>query len=239
MADRARQFLQKLRFGQSSGAAGGGGSGAGSGAGSSGSDAVHVPADPGLLGFLRGLQAGSGDSTLPPLEPGHDFSGHNVLRQMRERDEVKRAPELDRGTIDALAEVFDYVFADPAIPVQLKYVIGRLQIPVLKAAMIDRDFFLTDVHPARQLVDALAAAALAWVPESGETDPLYRHIDGAVKRVLAEFADDLELFRTLLANLQDFVNQLDGAAQEQILPVARQQQSGGLTATRQVASVKP
>ena len=224
MAERARQFLHKLGFGQSSGGAGGGGSG--SGAGGGGSDAVHVPADPGLLGFLRGLQAGSGDSTLPPLEPGYNFSGHNVLRQMRERDEVRRAPELDRGTIDALAEVFDYVFADPAIPVQLKYVIGRLQIPVLKAAMIDRDFFLTDAHPARQLVDGLAAAALAWAPESGDTDPLYRHIDGAVKRVLAEFTDDLELFRTLLAELQDFVNRIDGAAQEQILPVAQQQQSG-------------
>ena len=223
MADRARQFLQKLGFGQSAGAAAGAGSGPATGGG--GSDAVQVPADPGLLGFLRGLQAGTGESTLPPFESGHDFSGHNVLRQMRDRDEVKRAPELDRGTIDALAEVFDYVFADPAIPVQLKYVIGRLQIPVLKAAMIDRDFFLTDAHPARQLVDALAAAALAWAPESGDTDPLYRYIDGAVKRVLVEFADDLELFRTLLAELQDFVNRLDGAAQEHILPVAQQQQS--------------
>ena len=222
MADRARQFLQKLGFGRAPGGAGGEGPAGDGGA----SDIVHTPADPGLLGFLRGLQASSGDSTLPPLGPGHDLSDHNLLRQMRERDEVKRAPELDRGTIDALAEVFDYVFADPAIPVQLKYVIGRLQIPVLKAAMIDRDFFLTDAHPARQLVDALAAAALSWNPETGDADPVYRHIEGAVRRVLAEFVDDLGLFRTLLAELQEFVNRVDGAAQEQIRPVAQQQQSG-------------
>ncbi|MEO6624132.1 MAG: DUF1631 family protein, partial [Burkholderiaceae bacterium] len=225
MADRARQFLQKLGFGRAQAGADGGASGSGGG-GEGASDVVRTPADPGLLGFLRGLQFSTGDSTLPPMEPGHDFSDHNVLRQMRERDEVKRAPELDRGTIDALAEVFDYVFADAAIPVQLKYVIGRLQIPVLKAAMIDRAFFLTDAHPARQLVDALAAAALSWNPESGDSDPVYRHIDGAVKRVLGEFVDDLDLFRILLAELQEFVNRLDGAAQEQIRPVAQQQQSG-------------
>ncbi len=222
MADRARQFLQKLGFGRAQDGQGG----AAGGGGGASADVLQTPADPGLLGFLRGLQGSTGDSSLPPMDQGHDFSAHNVLRQMRERDEVKRAPELDRGTIDALAQVFDYVFADSAIPVQLKYVIGRLQIPVLKAAMIDRDFFLTDAHPARQLVDALAAAALSWSPASGDTDPVYQHIDGAVKRVLAEFVDDLELFRTLLAELQAFVNGIDGAAQERIRPVAQQQQSG-------------
>ena len=236
IADRARQFLHKLGFGapatagdggSGDGDSGSGGAGAGGGgAGGAGSDAgvVKTPADAALMGFLGGLQAGAGSSQFPEWARGQDIAGGNVLRQMREREEVQRAPELDRGTVDALAEVFDYVFADKAIPLQLKYVIGRLQIPVLKAAIIDRDFFLSSEHPARRLVDSLAAAAVGWTPEMGETDPLYRCIDATAKRVLTEFDDDLELFRQCLVEFDAFMLTHAQRAEVQIKPTATQEQ---------------
>jgi len=238
IADRARQFLQKLGFGaggSAGGSAGGAGGDAddasgfgagGNGAGGAGGSGVvtRLPADPGLMGFLGGLQAGARSLQFPDWARGQDIAGQNVLRQMREREEVQRAPELDRGTVDALAEVFDYVFADKAIPLQLKYVIGRLQIPVLKAAIIDRDFFLSSAHPARQLVDSLAASAVGWVPEMGEDDPLYVCIDDTVKRVLAEFEDDLALFRKCLADFEAFVQAHAQRAEGQIKPAASQEQ---------------
>lgn len=235
IAERARDFLQKLGFGRaaaggggsggSGGGGGGGGGGTGTGDGSgAGAAPVHAPVDPDLMGFLGGLQAGTGVSVPPAVwSEGQDLRGHNLLRQMREREEVQRAPELDRGTIDALAEVFDFVFADPAIPIQLKYVIGRLQIPVLKAAMIDRDFFLSGEHPARKLVDALAAAALGWSPERGESDPLYVRIQSTVLKVLNDFDNDLALFRQLLAEFEAFVGESEQQAQVHIAPVAHQQ----------------
>ncbi len=232
IASRARQFLHKLGIGGAGagaggpgeGAAGGDGQGDGSAAGASGGGAYHPPADPELMGFLGGLQAGAGTSQFPDWARGQDIAGQNVLRQMREREEVQRAPELDRGTVDALAEVFDYVFADKSIPLQLKFVIGRLQIPVLKAAIIDRDFFLSSAHPARQLVDALAAAAVGWTPEMGETDPLYQCIDRGVKRVLAEFDHDLGLFRELLTELEAFLHANQQQAEVHIKPAAGAEQ---------------
>ncbi len=225
IAHRARQFLQKLGFG-GPGAGGDGGDGSGGGAGGfGGGGGAHAPADPELMGFLGGLQAGAGASQFPAWAQGQDIAGQNVLRQMRDHEEVQRATEIDRGTVDALAEVFDYVFADKAIPLQLKFVIGRLQIPVLKAALIDRDFFLSGEHPARQLVDALAAAAVGWVPESGETDPLYQQIDGTVRRVVAEFEADLALFRSLLAELEAFVQANQQQAEVRIEPAANDEQS--------------
>ncbi len=230
IAHHARQFLQKLGFGGAGAGAGGGdgggdGSAQGSGGFGGGGGGAHAPADPELMGFLGGLQAGAGASQFPAWAQGQDISGQNVLRQMREREEVQRATEIDRGTVDALAEVFDYVFADKAIPLQLKFVIGRLQIPVLKAALIDRDFFLSGEHPARQLVDALAAAAVGWVPESGETDPLYQQIDGTVRRVVAEFEADLALFRSLLAELEAFLQANQQQAEVRIEPAANDEQS--------------
>ena len=249
IAARARQFLQKLGFGRKpvgeatdasgvpgvtgSGSAGGGGGGFGDGVGGAadtgdtGNGPVsHAPADSAFMGYLGGLQAGAQAAAMRPWTEGQDIREQNLLRQMRDRDEVRRAPELDRGTVDALAEVFDYVFADRSIPMQLKILIGRLQIPVLKAAMIDRDFFLTPEHPARKLVDALAAASVAWIPEKGEGDPLYLRIETTVKRVLTEFENDLSLFAVLLAEFNIFLLQTEQQAQVQIDPAADLEQRG-------------
>ena len=183
-------------------------------------------ADPEFMGYLGDLQAGAGASSSYQFLEGQNPSDHNILRQMRDLEQVRRAPELDRGTVDALAEVFDFVFADQAIPVQMKFVIGRLQIPVLKAAMIDRDFFLSADHPARRLVDTLASASVAWAPEKGENDPLYVRIETTVKRVLNEFEDDLDLFSELLQKFTEFLFETEQQAQGRIEPAADHERKG-------------
>ena len=59
----------------------------------------------------------------------------------------------------------------------IKALIGRLQIPVLKAAMLDGAFFSKKSHPSRLLVNALAEAGIGWSPTMGQDDPLYRKIE--------------------------------------------------------------
>ncbi len=240
VAAHARQFLQRMGFGSESHGAAGGRAATGavySGTGQAGGEAdseMHTRpnfavASPALMGYLGGLQAGaSAHAAAAPKQwyEGQDLAEHNVLRQMRDRDEIRHAPELDRGTVDALAEVFDYVFADQAIPIQMKFIIGRLQIPVLKAAMIDRDFFLSDQHPARRLVDTLAGASVAWAPEKGEEDPLYVRIEHTVQRVLTEFENDLALFVDLLREFTEFLFESEQQAQVRVEPVAEQERTG-------------
>lgn len=222
VAAHARQFLQRLGLGSRSTTP--------QDAGSADSEINTRPdfavASPALMGYLGNLQAGASATPHRQWQEGQDLREHNVLRQMRERDEIRHAPELDRGTVDALAEVFDFVFADQAIPIQMKFIIGRLQIPVLKAAMIDRDFFLSDQHPARRLVDTLAGASVAWAPEKGEHDPLYQRIEHTVQRVLTEFEDDLSLFVDLLREFTEFLFESEQQAQVRVEPVAQQEHKG-------------
>lgn len=218
VAAQARHFLQRL------GLVAGGGSGAGAASLEGQARPVQV-ASPALMGYLGTLQAGALVQQAPAWNDGDSFDDYNVLRQMREHDEVRRAPDLDRGTVDALAEVFDFVFADQAIPMQMKVIIGRLQIPVLRAAMMDRDFFLSDQHPARRLVDTLASASVAWTPEKGEGDPLYVRIEHTVQRVLTEFEDDLNLFVELLRDFTEFLFETEQQAQARVEPVARLEHS--------------
>ena len=211
IATHARQFLQKLGFGTASGGFASGDT----------STMISAPVDPGLMGYLGGLQADGGAEFIHEWGDTLDPTGHNVLRRMREHEQIKQAPEIDRGTVDALAEVFDYVFADHAIPAQLKVVIARLQIPTLKAAMIDREFFRSENHPARKLIDALARGSVTWNIEKGEQDPLYLQIDKTVHRALTEFEDDLALFDELSQEFAEFLNQAEQQAQTQIEPVAK------------------
>jgi hypothetical protein len=222
IAEHARSFLQRLGWQQSAHTE----SEAPSAPRARAPASAPAEFDPGLMSYLSQIQArqqAAADS-MPAFDDAAPQAHTNVLRQLREQDEMRHAPDLDRGTLDVLAEVFDFVFADQAIPKQMKYVIGRLQIPVLKAAMMDRDFFLSWEHPARKLVDTLAAASVAWVPEKGEADPLYVRIETTVQRVLNEFGDDLSIFGDLLAEFMEFLFESEQQAQAHIEPVVQQEQ---------------
>jgi hypothetical protein len=232
IASQARAFLQKLGIGQSRG---NGDASADQGDGMQAAlyEAPQVEADPQLMAYLHNMQTDGQDAPHYHYVEGRDPTEHNVLRHMREQDAIRSAPELDRGTVDALAEVFDFVFSDRSIPPQMKVVIGRLQIPVLKAAMMDRDFFQSGEHPARKLVDTLASASVAWVPEKGESDPLYVNIERTVQRVLNEFEEDLTLFSNLLLEFTKFLFESEQQAQKNVEPVAeKERDQEALTAAR-------
>ena len=107
------------------------------------------------------------------------FSGipqgmHNVLRDLQESPLGKKANQLESMTIELVAMLFDFIFETKDLPDGIKALLARLQIPVLKAAMLDGAFFAKKSHPSRLLVNALAQAGLGWSPVMGQDDPLYK-----------------------------------------------------------------
>lgn len=80
--------------------------------------------------------------------------------------------------------LFEYIAGDRNLPASLKSLIGRLQAPMLVIAQQDQSFFSCDNHPARQLLNAIAAAAIGWDNTAGERgDPLYLQIDQVVQQL--------------------------------------------------------
>ena len=187
-----------------------------------------APADAEIVTYLGDLQATAGAALDYPILEGQDPGGRNVLRKMRDQSEVLRASDIDRGTVDAMVEVFDFVFSDQSVPLQMKFVLGRLQIPLLKAAMLDRDFFLSTEQPARRLVDTLAMASVACDPEKGEHDPLFQRIENTIKRVLTEFEDDITLFGELVQEVTEFLFETEQQVQGHIAPVAEMETASEL-----------
>ena len=164
----------------------------------------YVPGAPIMATAMLGeglarLQAGETDFDLGG-GTFVQFSGipegrHNVLRDLQDSSLGKRVNQLESMTIELVAMLFDFIFETKDLPDGIKALLARLQIPVLKAAMLDGAFFAKKTHPSRLLVNALAEAGLGWSPAMGTDDPLYSHIDAIVHRILDGFTDNLDDLR--------------------------------------------
>jgi hypothetical protein len=129
----------------------------------------------------------------------------NVLREIRAAPQSASLGTLDAMTIDIVAMLFDYVFEDRQIPASAKAVLGRLQIPTLKVALLDKAFFSSRAHPARRLLDRLAEASIGLDEASARGAATLAKIESIVARVLQEFQSDVSLFESFAADLDTFL----------------------------------
>lgn len=124
--------------------------------------------------------------------------GGGLLWQLRNSPEAQELRDVDAFSIDVLAMLFDFVFDDPDIPLATKVLIGRLQIPVLRLTMNDRQFFSNKQHPARQLLDRLAALGLMLHASATTDEPPLSDARDAIDEVCRESAPQTEQFAQAL-----------------------------------------
>ncbi len=130
----------------------------------------------------------------------------NVLRQIKASGFAQGMPQMDAITIDIVAMLFDFVFDDAKIPDPIKALVGRLQIPVLKVAMLDKSFFSSRLHPTRKLLDGISRASIGWGEEVDQEDPLYKEISRIVTAIQTGFERDVEIFTQHLGELEAFLH---------------------------------
>ncbi len=120
------------------------------------------------------------------------------LRMLEEGRTHRALGEADNDTIDVISMLFEFILDDHSLPDAMKALLSRLQIPMLKVAIIDKTFFSKKVHPARRLLNNLAQAAIGW-NDDGDRSPggLFGTVESIVKRVLTDFDDDPAIFTAL------------------------------------------
>ncbi|MGN6521349.1 MAG: DUF1631 domain-containing protein [Dokdonella sp.] len=119
----------------------------------------------------------------------------------------KRVSSADEDTIDLVGMLFEYILQDRNLPAQMQALFGRLQIPYLKVAILDKHLFAQKSHPARRLLDLLADAGKSWSEEADRDHRLYERIKSCVETVLRDFDDDVGVFERELASFVDFIDQ--------------------------------
>jgi hypothetical protein len=111
---------------------------------------------------------------------------------------------IDEDTIDLVGMLFEFILEDRNLPAAMQVMLARLQIPYLKAAILDRKLFAHRQHPARRLLDCLAEQAKSWSEESDRDHRLYDKVKSIVDQLLHDFDDDMGVFERLLVDLQQF-----------------------------------
>jgi hypothetical protein len=158
-----------------------------------------------VTGMPAGMSAGL-PGTAPSAESAKVFYLPNIKQSMPQGS-LTRA---DESTIDLLSAIFDTVFRDQNISQEIRDLIRFLQIPVLKAALVDKNFFFQEEHPARRLIDLLSR--MGWEQRKGPEDPLFQAMQRSVDRVGRDYDHELSVFTEAINELEASIQAEERAA---------------------------
>ena len=171
--------------------------------------------EPGLPASMQDVVAVLSTLQNAPREADNDASVYLppavIRRQVREGlvagSGGERMDPAHSCAIEIVSLVFESVLEHPDLPDRMKSSIARLQIPVVKVALLDPALFSERSHPARRLINEMTHAAVSWspaaVPEQ-ESDPLLQCIDDVVAQIRRDFRNELDVFRDALKTFEEF-----------------------------------
>lgn len=152
------------------------------------------------------LDAGASGGPLSDFASG--LMAVNLIRA--HRDELRQATsgQLDHMVIDVVGSLFDQILSDPRVPPQMARQIARLQLPVLRVALVDNSFFSSRKHPVRRFVNRIASLACAF--DDFTEDPgkqFLAHVRELVQEIVEGDFDQMDLFTSKLNALESYVAQ--------------------------------
>jgi len=195
-----------------------------------GAGAPAAPADAAMLShlFLTSLE----DIQHAPVGDGAMV---NRVRIVRDSEAARQVGPLEAVTIDIVAMLFDFIFDDEHIPTAIKALVSRLQIPVLKVAMLDQSFFSDRAHPARRFLAGISGIAMRWGQAVDESDPLYLKLAALVERIQDQFESDVGIFGTALEELEASFSERESEEEQTVraaadLVIRREREASALEA---------
>lgn len=157
-----------------------------------------------LIDMLRTLQAQMPEQFLATPSQRTPATSADVFYLPRLKESLPKGSlsRADESTIDLLSKVFDTVFLDPNIPKEIRELIQFLQIPVLKAALVDKNFFYEEEHPARKMINLLSQLG---IERRNPDDPVFQAMQRTVDKVGAEQAEDTDVFQEAVEELEESI----------------------------------
>ena len=112
----------------------------------------------------------------------------------------------ERATIEIVAMMFQSILTDDRIPAAVRVWFARLQMPVLRVAVSEPDFFATIDHPARRLIDRMGACVMGFDSSAQAVgDTLEKEIKRVVQVVEAYPDTGRRVFQTVLTEFEKFL----------------------------------
>ncbi len=137
----------------------------------------------------------------------------------------KKAPTTaDKATVEIVALMFQAILAEERIPFSARVWFARLQMPVLRVAIAEPEFFGTLQHPARMLIDRMGSCVMGFDAAAISGSAL----EGEIRRVVQVIEQYPEtgqrvfklVFDEFVAFLNKYLTQSD--ATQRVMSVAQQ-----------------
>jgi Protein of unknown function (DUF1631) len=169
------------------------------------------PVSPGLSRAIDAAEQGIRQRVSPSTHHGEQAVTTPVLlEELHQRKQaLKKAaasPE-ERATIEIVALLFQSILTEDRIPAAIRVWFARLQMPVLRVAVSEPDFFATIDHPARRLIDRMGACVMGFDSGtgSGVTEALEKEVKRIVQVVEAYPDTGRRVFQTVLIEFEKFL----------------------------------
>ncbi|MGI9276761.1 MAG: DUF1631 family protein [Endozoicomonas sp.] len=116
--------------------------------------------------------------------------------------------------INVIGMLFEFILEDHQLPHTIKNLIGHLQIPVLKQALLDKEFLVNRHHPARELLNSMISAGMHLINPLEEDEPVMLMIEKTVKQILKGFSNNPDIFEECLQSFTQEILLINEKAQE-------------------------
>ena len=186
-----------------------------------GAGAPRLLPTPDVLDTLRAMQA----APLPARTPEQPRRTVQDLQQaMLAAARAQHGPDATLASADSdTFELLDLLYNEIEREVQhdapAADMLVRLQVPVVQAALRDRNFFLRAQHPARDLLNTVAESGATWLGEEDVDPQLLQKLHQAVETVVETYEGDETVFEDASREVQQH---LQAAARKAELAERRQ-----------------
>lgn len=132
----------------------------------------------------------------------------SLIREQLHSDEdtLQTIDDKESDIINLVSMMFDHILDNPNLPTDMKALLARLQIPMLRVALMTPDFIANTAHPSRKLLDKLAEAGIS-LDKSNKKDRFFDKLESFVFRILKDFQSDQEIFAKLYDELVAFLEE--------------------------------
>ncbi|MET1255372.1 DUF1631 domain-containing protein [Aliikangiella maris] len=136
----------------------------------------------------------------------------NQLSDISSNLENTQLGQFNEDMIDIVSMLFDFILDDKNLHVEIKSILARLQIPMLKVGLVDRNFFSNKNHSARILLNEIARAGISWDPSDVEAHRMRDKIQAICEEIINNFDDDISIFEMLLDDFREFQSKIQKRA---------------------------
>jgi len=130
----------------------------------------------------------------------------DALRQQKQALKSVANTQEERATIEVVALLFQSILTEDRIPTSVRVWFARLQMPTLRVAMSEPDFFSSAQHPARRLIDRMGACVMGFDAAPQGAGPELEGEVARVVQVVEAFPETgRKVFQTVLVEFERFV----------------------------------